>query len=166
MRSPRYGRLAETTDGKKGTLPMAVSLGTPHHIRFTVTDVERSMKFYTELLGLQVAAAEAPPEGHEHHDELVETLQGGVVLTNGSMLIGLRPVDGNRGEDRFDPFRVGLDHVSFAVETRADLDAMVGELDSLGIDHGPVRELQSFQLAFLSFFDPDGIALEFTAPIG
>ncbi|MGQ0467524.1 MAG: VOC family protein [Sporichthyaceae bacterium] len=144
---------------------MPVSLGTPHHIRFTVTDVERSQKFYTELLGLQLVADQAPPEGHEHHEEISETLQGGVILSNGSMLIGLRPVDGDRSGDRFDPFRVGLDHVSFALDARADLDAMAGELDSLGIEHGPVRELQSFQLAFLSFFDPDGIALEFTAPI-
>ncbi len=144
---------------------MAVSLGTPHHIRFTVTDVERSQKFYTELLGLDVVAAEAPPEGHQFHAEVTDSLQGGVILTNGSMLIGLRPVDSSRGGDRFDPFRVGLDHVSFSLGSRAELDAMVGELDSLGVEHGPVRELQSFQLAFLSFFDPDGIALEFTAPI-
>ena len=72
---------------------MALSLGTPHHIRFTVTDIERSTKFYSELLGLQVAAAEAPPEGHEFHEEVTETLQDGVILSNGAMLIGLRPVD-------------------------------------------------------------------------
>ena len=95
----------------------------------------------------------------------MEALQGGCVLTNGSMLIGLRPVDAARANDRFDPFRVGLDHVSFGLESRADLDATVGKLDALGIDHGPVRTLDSFQLAFLSFFDPDGIALEFTSPI-
>jgi catechol 2,3-dioxygenase-like lactoylglutathione lyase family enzyme len=144
---------------------MPLSLGAPHHIRFTVTDVARSQKFYTELLGLQVAAAEAPPEGHEHHKELVDTLQGGVVLTNGAMLIGLRPVGPGHEGERFDPFRVGLDHVSFALDTRAELDAKVAELDAASIEHGPVRTLDSFQLAFLAFFDPDGIALEFTAPI-
>lgn len=144
---------------------MALSLGAPHHIRFTVTDVERSQKFYTEVLGLEVAAAEPPPVGHEHHDELVETLQGGVVLTNGSMLIGLRPVAEGRGGDAFDPLRVGLDHVSFSLETRKDLEEAATRLDEMGVEHGPVRELQSFQLAFLAFFDPDGVALEFTAPI-
>jgi glyoxylase I family protein len=144
---------------------MALTLGTPHHMRLTVTDVERSKKFYTELLGLQVAADGPPPPGHEHHEELVDGLQGGVVLTNGAMLIGLRPTDAAHAGDRFDPFRVGLDHVSFALDTRGELDAKVAELDSLGIDHGPVRVLESFGLAFLAFFDPDGIALEFTAPI-
>lgn len=144
---------------------MALSLGSPHHIRFTVTDVERSTKFYSELLGLQVAAAEPPPEGHEFHDEVEESLQGGVILSNGSMLIGLRPVDAAHSGDRFNPLRVGLDHVSFSLDTRAELDAKVAELDAAGIEHGPVRELKSFQLAFLAFFDPDGIALEFSAPI-
>jgi glyoxylase I family protein len=144
---------------------MALSLGTPHHIRFTVTDVAASTKFYSELLGLQVAAAEAPPEGHEHHEEILETLQDGVILSNGAMLIGLRPVDAAHAGDRFNPFRVGLDHVSFALDSRAELDAKIAELDAAGIEHGPVRELQSFQLAFVAFFDPDGIALEFTAPI-
>ena len=36
-----------------------IELGAIHHIRLTVTDIERSRKFYTELLGFEVAA-EAP----------------------------------------------------------------------------------------------------------
>lgn len=144
---------------------MALSLGNPHHIRFTVTDVERSARFYTEVLGLQVALTELPPPGHEHHDELVDAAQGGTILTNGSMLIGLRPVAEGRAADAFDPFRVGLDHVSFGLDSRAALEEAARNLDELGVKHGPIRELRSFQLAFLAFFDPDGIALEFTAPI-
>ena len=144
---------------------MALSLGAPHHIRFTVTDVERSAAFYTEVLGLQPVLTELPPPDHEHYEEIVDTAQGGTILTNGSMLIGLRPVAEGKGGDAFDPLRVGLDHVSFALETRGDLEAAQKTLDELGVKHGPIRELQSFQLAFLAFFDPDGIALEFTSPI-
>lgn len=125
---------------------MALSLGHPHQIRFTVTDLERSAKFYTEVLGLQVALAELPPPGHEHHDELAEAVQGGTILTNGSMLIGLRPVAEGRAGDKFDPFRVGLDHVSFGLDSRAELEDAARKLDELGVDHGPIRELQSFQL--------------------
>ena len=64
-----------------------------------------------------------------------------------------------------DPFRVGLDHISFSVPARPDLDAAVKLFDERGVPHGPIRELASFGLAFLAFFDPDGIALELTAPI-
>ena len=38
-------------------------------------------------------------------------------------------------------------------------------LDAQGVEHGPIRELVPFGMAFLAFFDPDGIALELSAPI-
>jgi catechol 2,3-dioxygenase-like lactoylglutathione lyase family enzyme len=83
------------------------------------------------------------------------------------MFFGLRPVDAERatGADRFDALRVGLDHLSFSVPTRADLDAATRLLDESGVEHGPIRELVPLGICFLAFFDPDGIALELTAPI-
>ena len=33
------------------------------------------------------------------------------------------------------------------------------------MEHGPIRELAPLGLSFLAFFDPDGIALELTAPL-
>lgn len=146
-------------------MPEPLSLGTPHHIRLTVTDVERSRAFYTGILGFEVAVDEAPPEGEDFHEEITETLQGGVVLTNAGVLIGLRPVDAAHAGDRFDPFRVGLDHLSFNLETRAALEAAAGLLDEHGVEHGPVRDLAPLGLCFLAFFDPDGMALELTAPV-
>lgn len=83
------------------------------------------------------------------------------------MFFGLRPVDEERANaaDRFDPFRVGLDHISFGVASRADLDTAIGLLDERGVEHGPIRDLVPLGLSLLAFFDPDGIALELTAPI-
>jgi len=138
-------------------------IGVPHHVRLSVTDVERSRVFYTEVLGFQVAV-ESPPDD-DPGGAVADALQGGVVLANAGVLIGLRPVDPARAADRFDPFRVGLDHLSFAVDSRADLDAAVAFFDERGIEHGPVRELPAMGLAFLAFFDPDGIALELTAQL-
>jgi catechol 2,3-dioxygenase-like lactoylglutathione lyase family enzyme len=133
----------------------------------SVTDVERSKAFYTELLGFQVAVDAAPPPDSEHHESVTDALQGGVVLVNEGMLFGLRPVDDDRARsaDRFDPLRVGLDHISFNVPSRADLDRAIALLDERGIEHGPIRDLPLFGLCFLAFFDPDGIALELTAPM-
>jgi catechol 2,3-dioxygenase-like lactoylglutathione lyase family enzyme len=132
-----------------------------------VTDVERSTTFYTEVLGFSVAVDTPPPPDDEHHDALVDSLQGGVILMHQGMFFGLRPVDEERAADadRFDPFRVGLDHISFSVPTRADLDAATRLLDERGVEHGPIRDLVPLGLSFLAFFDPDGIALELTAPI-
>jgi catechol 2,3-dioxygenase-like lactoylglutathione lyase family enzyme len=132
-----------------------------------VTDVKRSTAFYTEVLGFEVAIDAPPPPGDENHDVLADSLQGGVILMHQGMFFGLRPVDDTRASaaDRFDPFRVGLDHISFSVPTRADLEAASRLLDERGVDHGPIRELAPLGLSFLAFFDPDGIALELTAPL-
>lgn len=145
-----------------------LALGPVHHLRLTVTDVERSKAFYTEVLGFEVALDAPPPPDDPQHLAVADTLQGGVVLTNQGMMIGLRPVDERRAGagDRFDPFRVGLDHLSFGVPSRSDLDETVEVLDRLGVEHGQVNELASFGLCFLSFSDPDGIQLELTAPSG
>ena len=63
------------------------------------------------------------------------------------------------------PTRVGLDHVSFAVPTRADLDAAVIALEGAGVEHGEIVEMASFGIAILSFSDPDGVHLELTSPL-
>lgn len=142
-------------------------VGPVHHIRMAVTDVQRSQAFYTDVLGFDVAVDAPPPPDDESHEAIVDSLQGGVILMHQGMFFGLRPVDDERADaaDRFDPFRVGLDHISFGVPTRADLDAATRLLDERGVEHGPIRDLVPLGLSFLAFFDPDGIALELTAPI-
>jgi len=126
-----------------------------------VTDVAHSRASHAQVLGFDVAL-EFPPD--EDPDGLVtDALQGEVVLTDAGVLIGLRPVDAAHAGDRFDPFLVGLDHLSFAVDSRADLDRAVQLLDEHGVGHGPIREVPAMGMAFLAAFDPDGIAVELTA---
>ena len=36
-------------------MAVPLSLGPVHHLRLTVTDVDRSRAFYTDLLGFQIA---------------------------------------------------------------------------------------------------------------
>jgi catechol 2,3-dioxygenase-like lactoylglutathione lyase family enzyme len=141
-------------------------VGPIHHLRLTVTDVERSKAFYTEVLGFDVVLDAPPPPDDVNHDILVDSLQGGVILSHQGMFIGLRPVGDEHagGTDRFDALRVGLDHLSFAVPSKADLESAIQLLDERGIEHGPIRELPPIGLTFLAFFDPDGIALELSAP--
>src|SRR3954463_3817846 len=143
------------------TSPLRV--GAPHHVRLTVTDVARSRAFYTELFGFEVALEAAPAD--DPGGLVADALQGGVVLINAGVMIGLRPVDASYAGDRFDPFRVGLDHLSFAVDSRSDLDAALKVYDERGVEHGPIREVPAMGLAFLAAFDPDGIAVELTAQI-
>lgn len=145
----------------------SLNLEPVHHIRLTVTDVERSRLFYTEVLGFEVALAGPPPADDPDHELLVDSLQGGIVLTGAGMLLGLRPADEDRRstKDRFDPFRVGLDHMSFVVADRAALESAAATLDEHGIPHGVVTDLPPLGLSVLSLEDPDGIQLELTAPL-
>lgn len=138
-----------------------IATGGIHHLRLTVTDLPRSREFYTSLLGFEVAA-ESPPEDDPSAAEVFKILFGGVVLIRGNLLMGLRPVAPLH--DRFDPDRVGLDHLSFGVSSRDDLEQAAQLLEEHGVRHGEITSLPSFGIDVLSFEDPDGVQLELTAP--
>ena len=127
------------------------------HVRLTVTDIERSRAFYDQVFGLPVAY-ELPPDADEETREKLAFLFGGVLYRLGDSLLGLRPV----ANDRFDEDRVGLDHLSFAVASRDDLEAAALLLDEMGVPHEAVKEIAHGYL--LEFRDPDNIALELFAP--
>jgi catechol 2,3-dioxygenase-like lactoylglutathione lyase family enzyme len=146
-------------------MAVPLSLGPVHHLRLTVSDVDRSRAFYTELLGFQIAMDAPLPPGNPHHELTREILQDGIVLANGALLVGLRPVDAERTGDRFDPFRCGLDHLSFSVPSKADLEAAARVFEERGVEHSDITDLPPFGIAVLPFKDPDGLALELTAPL-
>jgi catechol 2,3-dioxygenase-like lactoylglutathione lyase family enzyme len=143
-------------------VPGQIPIGEIHHLRLTVTDVQRSREFYTSLLGFEVAV-ESPPPGDPAEAETFKVLFGGVVMIRGSLLMGLRPMA--PAGDRFDPDRVGLDHLSFAVPGHGDLERAEALLEERGVTHGPITALPSFGIEILPFEDPDGTQLELTAPI-
>jgi catechol 2,3-dioxygenase-like lactoylglutathione lyase family enzyme len=144
-------------------MPAPIPTGNIHHLRLTVTDLDRSRQFYTGLLGFEVAV-ESPPPDDPAAAEVFKILFGGVVMIRGSLLMGLRPMAPSG--DRFDPDRVGLDHLSFDVPSRADLEAAIGLFDDYGVAHGEITTLPAFGIDVLPFEDPDGVQLELTAPTG
>jgi glyoxylase I family protein len=148
--------------GKDGTMPGQIPAGDIHHLRLTVTDVQRSREFYTSLLSFQVAV-ESPPDDDPSAAEVYKILFGGVVMIRGNLLMGLRPLA--PAGDRFDPDRVGLDHLSFSVPSREDLEQAVRLFDERGVEHGAITRLAGFGIDVLPFADPDGIQLELTAPV-
>jgi catechol 2,3-dioxygenase-like lactoylglutathione lyase family enzyme len=144
-------------------VPGQLLTGDIHHLRLTVTDVERSRQFYTSLLGFEIVA-ESPPPGDPSAGEVFKVLFGGVVMARGNLVMGLRPMAPSG--DHFDPDRVGLDHLSFSVGSHDDLEQAVRLFDERGVTHGGIASMPSFGIDVLSFKDPDGVQLELTAPIG
>ncbi len=132
------------------------------HLRLTVTDINRSRAFYTEVLGFEVALE--PQSGDDPAARAVNAmLFGGVIFQTNGILFGLRPVA--PGSDRFSEDRVGLDHLSLGVGSRDDLEAAVRLLDERGAPHGDIKDLgPDVGLYILEFRDPDNIQLELSAP--
>ena len=133
------------------------------HVRLTVTDIARSKDFYDRLFGWPTAVDNSARVDEPGVRDSVEEFYGGTVYqTPQGTLFGLRPV----GSEGFDPDVTGLDHVSFAVDSRDDLVAAVAAMDEAGIEHGEVIDLTDAGMAILSFQDPDDINVELTAPLG
>ncbi len=143
-------------------MPEQIATGEIHHLRLTVADLERSRQFYTSLLGFTVAV-ESPAVDDPEAEAAFKILFGGIVMIRGNLLMGLRPVAA--AGDRFDEDRVGLDHLSFSVASRDELEHAAALLDAHNVPHGPITGLESFGIYVLSFRDPDNIALELTAPM-
>jgi catechol 2,3-dioxygenase-like lactoylglutathione lyase family enzyme len=121
-----------------------------HHVSVTVTDIERSVPWYSELLALTKLMEETHPDGTGY----------AVVLgkPDWSMCVGLHTHPTNTKE-RFSESRTGLDHVGFMVSSRAELDAWESRLTELGVEHSPINDQGGY--AVLVFRDPDNIQLEF-----
>jgi glyoxylase I family protein len=121
-----------------------------HHVSVTVTDIERSVPWYSELLGLTKLMEESHPDGTGY----------AVVLgkSDWSMCVGLHTHPTNERE-RFSESRTGLDHIGFMVSGRAELAAWESRLTELGVEHSPVNDQGGY--AVLVFRDPDNIQLEF-----
>jgi catechol 2,3-dioxygenase-like lactoylglutathione lyase family enzyme len=122
------------------------------HVALTVRDLQVSVPWYSALFDAEPVIDE-DTDPNMHHT---------VFLVGGGTLIGLHQHETPAPNEKFSEFRIGLDHVSFGVESRDDLEKWARRLDELGIEHGRIKDASYG--SGVSFRDPDGIALEIFAP--
>ena len=116
-----------------------------HHVALTVSDLATSAAWYQRVLGLVELFRE---DGNDRRAVVFG-------FPGGGHAVGL--VWHAETTGAFDPRQVGLDHFSFVVERREDLDAWVQHLDDKGVAHSGVVDVPPG--AILNFKDPDDIAL-------
>ena len=121
-----------------------------NHVAITVRDLSVSVPWYEALLDAKPALDEDTEKGYHHTVYLVG---------ESGQLFGLHQHATPAPAGDFSEFRVGLDHVSFGVADRSELEKWASRLDELGIEHGEIEDASYG--SDLSFRDPDGIALEF-----
>ena len=123
------------------------------HVAVTVSDLDRSIRWYGDLFGAEPVLDEDETVGGFHHT---------VFVLDGGQLFGLHTHPGSGPDGPFNERRTGMDHVAFACADRAELESWAQRLDQLGIEHGGI--VDAHYGSGLSFRDPDNIALEFFAP--
>ena len=127
---------------------MADITGAVHHINLSVSDLDRSERWYRELLGLTELARMKADDG----------AWSKVILRHaGGLLVGLTQHERNDAAP-FEEWRCGVDHVALAVADDEALQQWSARLDEMGVEHSPVKSTPIGSL--ITVRDPDNIQLE------
>src|SRR3979411_4156 len=115
------------------------------HLGLRVTDLARARQFYVDTLGFEPL--------RELPDLLICNAYGTFIAFRGNAAQ-------TDPRDRFDPYRVGLDHVALEVADPNVLEDMKRELDVASVPNNGIEQDELTHADYISFFDPDGIAWE------
>ena len=139
------------------------------HIAICVRDLEQSLAFYRDILGMRVTFDEVQdtttgglPYTYRHDRKARRTvhIRYGEGITAPSLVLTSHPGEKSDG----DPIRldqVGISHLSFTVK---DLKSLTQELLDKGVKFaGPVDSFKNSQgeVSSIFVFDPDGILVQF-----
>ena len=123
-----------------------------HHVDLVVSSIERSLTFYRELLA---------PLGFHRIGE-VEGERGETIwyLSGPGTSVGLRRAESE--SKSYDRYRVGLHHIAFEAESRAQVDDRAAWARTQDVEvENDGREYTYIPGYYATFFyDPDGLKLE------
>jgi catechol 2,3-dioxygenase-like lactoylglutathione lyase family enzyme len=121
------------------------------HVELTVRDADRSAAWYEKVLCMTVL------EFPEYATPGVSARVVQVINLGAGLSFGL--IQDDSGEDgEFSEFRVGLDHLALAVDSRDELESWAAHLDACGVPYSGIGDHPYGSL--LVFRDPDNIQLE------
>lgn len=118
-----------------------------HHVAVICSDYGRSLRFYTEVLGLRVMAEHYRADRDSYKTDLALGEEFVIELFS----FPSPPPRPTR------PEAAGLRHLAFGVR---DIEKEAARLESSRIVHEPIRTDPFTGKKFLFFFDPDDLPLE------
>jgi catechol 2,3-dioxygenase-like lactoylglutathione lyase family enzyme len=123
-----------------------------HHVDLVVSSIERSLPFYTGLLG---------PLGYHRVSE-VEGERGETIwyITGPGTAVGLREAQSEAPP--YDRYRVGLHHLAFEAASRGDVDERTAWLRAQNVELESEPQEYTYMPGYYAvfFYDPDGLKLE------
>jgi glyoxylase I family protein len=127
-----------------------------HHLDLVVSDLERSLPFYRDLLGPLGYIREGGIVG-ERGERVVYL---GHISENGA--IGLRERKSDAHAVPYDRYAVGVHHIALSAPSREMVDERAAWLREQGaeIESGPAEYDYIAGYYAVFFYDPDGIKLE------
>jgi glyoxylase I family protein len=144
--------MQQTATAQDVTAPTSPpALAALHHVGITVSDQDRSVAWYGEMLGMVRWGEERYPGGST-----------ALVMRPGTHVhLGLDAHDANQGEP-FGPHRTGLDHLAFMVPSRDEVEDWHAYLSARDVACSEVKDvvIEGVAATMFQFSDPDGIALE------
>jgi catechol 2,3-dioxygenase-like lactoylglutathione lyase family enzyme len=131
-----------------------------HHLALRSQDPVAARRFYEDVVGLSFMEI---PVGEDFTSMWRGAPDKGMLLAaqvGSTFLILEPPLEGTSGDDRFSERRIGVDHLAFAVDDRAELEGLVQRLREAGsategIEHDPVLDKD-----YVAFRDPDNVQCE------
>jgi len=117
------------------------------HVSFTVSNLDASQQFYTEVLDFL-------PVLDVGYGRIFMHPETGFTLS-------LMKHDGAHGGP-FSELTTGLDHLGLTAASRDELEEWEHRFDELGVIYTSIRDMEFGY--HLNFRDPDNIALELSAP--
>jgi len=127
-------------------MPIQMKTSGVHHVSLRVSDLDRAKKFYCDTLGFKHLM---------DADNLCLFLAGGTPF-------GLRgPTADMPKGDKFNPFRIGVDHIALACTDASELKRVADALAAAGIENTGAKHDETLDKDYVAFKDPDRIAWEF-----
>lgn len=127
--------------------PIMLKLNKVHHIAIICSDYNKSLDFYTKVLGFKIVAENYREDRFSYKVDLA---------LNDDYVIELFSFP-DPPKRLTNPEATGLRHLAFEVN---DLDAAVQELENLNISHENIRIDEYTSKRFFFFKDPDGLPIE------